>query len=326
MLVRPFMDSAHLRGTLTQNSRNLGAWIIGALLLGALGACSTSQNSTPTVVPSATPIPDQGAVLNILLGSTDLAVGENRLFFALLDADGEPVKQESVALSFAYQDGTGTTSKGELTAVFRQWPYDRGVYTVQVSFDMAGTWRMDVDSQMPGLSTADSPSGTGRASALVEVGQTSMTPALGSRPPSSRSKTLGDVDRLEELTTDTAPDEELYSMTIAEALLAGKPLVVTFATPAFCLSATCGPQVDVVKDVKAGYLGRVNFIHIEVFDNPVEMRGDVRNGRLSPVMVEWGLESEPFTFVMDALGNVSAKLEGFATAEELNDAVEDTLS
>ena len=280
--------------------------------------CSTSQESTPTIVPSATLISDQSAVLNVLLGSLDLAVGENRLFFALLDADGEPVKQDSVALSFAYQDGSETTPEGEITAVFRQWPYDRGVYTAQVSFDMAGTWRMDVDPDIQGQPLV--------ASALVEVGQTSVTPALGSRPPSSQSKTLGDVERLEELTTDPAPDEELYSMTIAEALEAGKPLVVTFATPAFCFSATCGPQVDVIKDVKAVYSGRVNFIHVEVFDNPVEMREDVRLGRLSPVMVEWGLEIEPYTFVIDALGNVSAKLEGFATAEELDEAIEDTFS
>jgi hypothetical protein len=312
------MESWHLRDTFTQRNKHLGVWILGALLLATLGACSTSQESTPTIVPSATPIPDQGAVLNVLLGSTDLAVGENRLFFALLDADGEPVKQESVALSFTYQDGPETAPEGEFTAVFRQWPYDRGVYTAQVLFDMPGTWRMDVDPHIQGQ-----PLG---ASALVEVGQTSVTPALGSRPPSSHSKTLGDVERLEDLTTDPVPDEDLYSMTIAEALESGKPLVVTFATPAFCLSATCGPQVDVIKDIKAVYSGLVNFIHVEVFDNPVEMREDVRLGRLSPVMLEWGLESEPYTFVMDALGKVSAKLEGFATAEELENAIEDTLS
>jgi hypothetical protein len=293
-------------------------WILGYLLLAMSVACSTSQASTPTIVPSATPIPDQAAVLTVLLGSTDLAVGENRVFFALLDADGELLKQESVALSFAYQDGSEATPKGEATAVFRQWPYGRGVYTVQATFNRVGTWRMEVDPQLQGQHLV--------VSTLLEVGQTSMTPALGSRPPSSHNRTLGDVDRLEELTTDPVPDEELYSMTIAEALGAGKPLVVTFATPAFCLSATCGPQVDVVKDVKAGYQGRVNFIHIEVFDNPVEMREDVRKGRISPVMDEWGLESEPFTFVMDVLGNVSAKFEGFATAEELDSAIEDALS
>jgi hypothetical protein len=288
--------------------------MLGALFLAILGACST----TPEATPAATLVPDQGTVLNVLLGTLDLAVGGNRLMFALLDAEGEPIKQDSVDLSFAYQDGAEATTGGEVTAVPRQWPFDRVVYTAQVSFDRAGTWRMDLDSNLQGQPTL--------ASTLMEVGQTPKTPALGSLPPSSRSKTLGDVDRLEELTTDPTPDEELYLMTIADALQAGKPLVVTFATPAFCLSATCGPQVDVVKELKAAFLGRVNFIHVEVFDNPVEMRDDVRNGRLAQAMVEWGLETEPFTFVMDARGNVSAKFEGFATAEELDEAIEDTLS
>ena len=289
-------------------------WILGILLFAISCACSTSEQSTHT----ATPLPDQSPVPQVIIGSTDLAVGENRLFFAILDADGESLKQHSVAVSFAHQDGPETIPEGEVTAVFRQWPYDRGVYTVQVSFDRAGTWRMDVDTHIPSRPLV--------ASALVDVGQTSVTPALGSRPPSSQSKTLGDVNRLEELTSDPIPDEELYSMTIAEALQAGKPLVVTFATPAFCLSSNCGPQVDVIKEVKVGYSGRVNFIHVEVFDNPVEMRGNDRLRRLSPVMVEWGLESEPYTWIIDALGNVSAKFEGFATAEELDGAIQDTLS
>jgi hypothetical protein len=318
LLVRPFMDPAHLRDTLTQSSRYLGVWILGALLIATLGACSSPGEPTPDVVTSATPDSGQSGALNVLIGSVDLAVGENRLFFAILDADAEPLKHESVGVSFAYTDGAETTPESELTAVFRQWPYGRGVYTVQVSFDRSGTWRMDVAPHIQGQPLV--------TSALVQVAQTSATPALGSRPPSSRSKTLSDVELLEELTTDPVPDEELYSMTIAEAMQTGKPLVVTFASPAFCLSATCGPQVDVLKDVKAGYSGTVNFIHVEVFDNPSEMRGDVRKGRLSPTMMEWGLESEPYTFVIDALGNVSAKFEGFATEEELHSAIEDTLS
>ena len=312
------MDSPDLTDTLTCSNRHLAMWILLAILLAILCACSTSQEYIPTIVPSATPIPEQVSVLNVLLGSTAMAMGENRLFFALVDADAEPIKQDSVALSFVYQDSSEMSSSEMVSAVFRQWPYDRGVYTAQVLFDKAGTWRMDVGLQLQGQTLA--------ANTLVQVARKSRSPAVGSRPPSSHSKTLGDVVRLEELTTDPMPDEELYSMTIAEALQSGKSLVVTFATPGFCLSAACGPQVEVVKEVKERYSGRVNFIHVEVFDNPAEMREDARNGRLSPVMVEWGLESEPYTFVIDALGNISAKFEGFSTAEELDEAIKETLS
>ncbi|MFH1560146.1 MAG: hypothetical protein ABID84_01870 [Chloroflexota bacterium] len=45
-------------------------------------------------------------------------------------------------------------------------------------------------------------------------------------------------------------------------------------------------------------------------------------------MDEWRLESEPFTFIVDVLGNVSAEFEGFSMAEDegLDSAIEDTLS
>ena len=294
-----------------------GLWALGALLFGAVVACSGSQASTSTPAPSPT-LARQTPELVVVLGSTDLAVGQNRVVFALLDSAGELMRQESVDLSFYYVEGSEVTAKGQATAVFRQGPYDRGVYVVQDSFDRAGTWILEVDSQVSGQPIT--------ATALFEVSETSTAPALGLPPPRSHNKTIKDVERLEELTTDSTPDEDLYSMTIAEALDAGIPLVVTFATPAFCQSATCGPQVDVVEEVKAGYPGRANFIHVEVFDNPHEILGDMGNARLSPTMEEWRLQSEPFTFVMDAEGNVAAKFEGFVTAEELDLAVQETLS
>jgi len=90
-----------------------------------------------------------------------------------------------------------------------------------------------------------------------QVKERSATPAIGSISPLTENKTAGDVRNLEEMTTASSPDPELYSMTIADALESGKPLVVVFATPAFCTSASCGPQVEVIE---AGY----NFIHVEI--------------------------------------------------------------
>ncbi|GIT69223.1 MAG: hypothetical protein Ct9H300mP27_03270 [Chloroflexota bacterium] len=43
---------------------------------------------------------------------------------------------------------------------------------------------------------------------------------------------------------------------------------VVFATPAFCVSATCGPQLEILTRLKEKYQDRVNFIHVEAFENP----------------------------------------------------------
>ena len=288
-------------------------------------ACTSSPASTPAATPSSaaiqipTPTSDAGLVpaVIVVLATTDLAVGNNRVAFAILDDGGGLVMPEEVYASF-FREGSQEELKTESRATFRQWPSGRGLYTVQAQFDSPGAWRLEVDSAIDGR--------VARGGAGFQVNRVSGSPALGAAAPSSLSKTLQDVERIEELTTDAMPDEELYSMTIAEALEAGKPLVVTFATPAFCRTATCGPQVDVLKEVKAQYPERVSFIHVEVFDNPLEMRDDFAKARVSSVFEEWGLKTEPFTFVIDSPGSVSAKFEGFVTTEELSEAIEKILA
>ena len=107
------------------------------------------------------------------------------------------------------------------------------------------------------------------------------------------------------------PDPDLYAKTIAEALDEGIPLVVSFATPAYCKTATCGPQLDTLKQLKTTHSERVNFIHVEVYDNPPEIReSGISVAKLSPTLAEWGLPTEPWTFVIDAEGIVRAKYEG----------------
>jgi hypothetical protein len=164
----------------------------------------------------------------------------------------------------------------------------------------------------------------GQAAFTVE--ERSSSPGVGEPAPASRNKTAADVTDLAELTSASAPDRDLYQTTIAEAIKSGMPTVVTFATPAFCQTATCGPQVEVVEALKEDYGRRANFIHVEVYDNPHEIEGDLTNARISPLMEEWGLRTEPFTFVLDSQGLVRSKFESFASGEELEPALVSALS
>ena len=99
------------------------------------------------------------------------------------------------------------------------------------------------------------------------------------------------------------------------------PPLVVFSTPAYCQTATCGPQLDVIKQVKVEYADTMNFIHVEVYDNPHEIEGDLTNAVISPTVEEWGLPSEPWTFVIDSNGVIRAKFEAFTTREELDEAL-----
>ena len=70
------------------------------------------------------------------------------------------------------------------------------------------------------------------------------------------------------------------------------------------------------------YSHQANFIHIEVWDNPHEIDGDIANGKLSPILDEWGIQTEPWSFVLDSHGIVSSKFEGFATEQEISEALQ----
>jgi hypothetical protein len=280
--------------------------IFSALVLLAM-ACSSG--STPT-----TDIPTPVVLsLRALPASSDLAPGENRFVFALLDSRSSPIRASRAQVALSYVEEGRAVPYGEVEALFRRWPEGPGgVFTTKIDFSRPGTWLAEITP-----TDGEAAGSMARLSFLVK--EQSATPAIGAPAPRSNNRTAADVASLEELTSDAHPDPELYQMTVAQALQTGQPLLVTFATPAFCASATCGPQVDVVKALKETYRGRINVIHVEVYENPHEIMGDLSNARLSPEIEEWGLPTEPWTFIVDGQGRVAAKFEAFSSYEEIDE-------
>jgi hypothetical protein len=141
-------------------------------------------------------------------------------------------------------------------------------------------------------------------------------PAIPSDTPTIAS-TNGDFSQL---TTSTPPDESLLEYSIADSLGAKAPFVVTFSTPKFCSSRTCGPVVDVVEEVARRFEGSdVRFIHVEVFEANDPAKGYNR------WMREWGLTTEPWTFLVDSTGKIVERYEGPVSVNELEQAVHDKL-
>ena len=279
-------------------------------------ACSGGEATRPKAESIAIPPPDPTAELSVGVISTDLSRGPNEVKFFLLDSDSQPVSTAEVDVSTFYPGG----EPNEVTrARFRRWPLgDVGIYTTQVKFDRSGAWEMRVSVTGPdGL--------TRSAETSFEVKEESSTPGIGSPAPPSRNKTIRDAGKLEELTTARPPDPELYNMTIADGVASGKPFVVVFAMPALCQTATCGPQVQVVEGIKDRYKDSANFIHVEVFDNPHEIQGDLSRAKTAAAVEEWGLPTEPWIFIVDRHGRVAAKFEAFTSAEEIEDELRKVL-
>ena len=135
------------------------------------------------------------------------------------------------------------------------------------------------------------------------------------------AKQLKDVERLSQLTTGSMQDEDLYQVSIADAIQNGLPTVIVMASPAFCTNAVCGPQVEVLRDLKNEYPDQANFIHVDYYDNPEEIQGDLGRAILSPVAKEWNIPSTEWSFVIDRNGVISGRFEGFTPLEELRRAL-----
>ena len=94
-----------------------------------------------------------------------------------------------------------------------------------------------------------------------------------------------------------------------------KPVALLFSTPQLCESRVCGPVTDVALQMRAKYGDDMAFIHQEVFvDNK-------REEGLRPPLQAFNLESEPWLFVLDKDGKVTARLEGSFGVEAFENAV-----
>jgi hypothetical protein len=152
----------------------------------------------------------------------------------------------------------------------------------------------------------------------VLVRKHAASPSVGSRAYPSVTPTLASAHgRAAKITTRVPPDRGLLRYSIAESLRAHVPFVVTFATPRYCSSRTCGPVVDVVDRTRRrlGKDGSIRFIHVEIYRDNDPRKGENRWVR------EWRLPSEPWTFLVGSDGRIKAKFEGSISSRELESAV-----
>ena len=247
-----------------------------------------------------------GDVLIGIRASTAPAVGDERLLFSVNEISGTRRGSPEELVSIVAHSLEAPDKQIETDAIFT-WivPGSLGLYRAQVPFDRAGLWEIDFT-----IST-----GEDTEPFLIDVQVEPQTVAVGELAP--RVKTLTLADRpIEELTTDADPLPVLYESSLDDLLENGQKTVVIFATPAYCVSATCGPLVSQAKELVAT-APDVNFLHIEVYEGFTETGFAPDVEHLAPAAVAFGLPSEPWIFVMDEEGVVIARLEGVLGDGEL---------
>ncbi|MGZ5336700.1 MAG: hypothetical protein ACXWDT_01510 [Solirubrobacterales bacterium] len=245
-------------------------------------------------------------------------VGENRFAFGIFNVDRSQVTDAEVALYAAPgKDGSGPTSgpfPARIDALTTESAYHSkttaddpqaalAAYLSQVEFDKPGPWTVAAMFREGDALTAVLMPG------VRDVGQFDDVPAVGDKAPSADTdtkETVGDPKLLE----TRIPPDTMHDVNYAD-VLGKKPVVLLFASPALCVSRTCGPVTDVTEQVKQKFGDRVAFIHQEPYvDNQIQ-KG------FRPPLQAFRLTDEPWVFVIDRNGQISSEIEGPFGVDEL---------
>ena len=288
----------------------LGRWFTCALLISLATVSCAEQGSEEATSPAAhgfdQPLENVRAYPVI---ASEVAVGHNRLLVGLKNANDAPIGSPRIDVHIDFYD-LSESSEDPVTATDMEFlwidkPY-KGIYQGEVEFDSPGDWGAEVAIEGTRFDET--------VRTRFEVLEEPSTPAIGERAPAVDTKTAADGG-LEAITTDRHPAPRFYETSIAQALERGQPFVVVFGTPKYCASQACGPMLEQVKDVAPDF-PRVTFIHVEIYEK-LEPTSPVVDA-----VAEWGLPSEPWTFVVDERGRVAAKYEGALDSVDLRRQLE----
>jgi hypothetical protein len=300
--------------------------LVVLVIVALVAACKPAATGGTVVTPSSagssaaagSPGAAAASVVPVIISSQQI-VGANRFVFSFLDASTNlpaASPDRSAAVAFV---APGETAPGTASPATFVWAIEgsRGEYIAHPTFPAAGAWKAVFVTQV-----------TGKPQEAIGVSFDVLAKGtvigIGDAAPASKTPTLADVGGdVRQISSDPKPDPSFYQVSVDTALARHTPFIVIFATPAFCVSAQCGPTLDHVKAIKASSPSSVAFINVE----PYILK--YADGRLQPVLdasnqlqptaatVAWGLLTEPWIFAVDRNGVVQGSFEGVATDDEL---------
>jgi hypothetical protein len=197
-------------------------------------------------------------------------------------------------------------------AATEQDPFS-AVYAADVPFDKPGKYAVLAVSTANGKQIAS----TGEI-AVVRPSQDKI-PEVGEAAPKIKTDTVASAKgNLGSIDTRVPPLPDMHSKSLDE-LLGKKPVALLFSTPQLCQSRVCGPVTDVAAQMQAKYGDRMAFIHQEVYvDN------DPNKGLRQPLQ-DFHLETEPWLFLIDKSGKITARLEGSIGVKAFESAIQSAL-
>jgi hypothetical protein len=284
-----------------------------ALLLSACGASAAS--SAPTTGQS-------GGQLQAQVVASELVVGQQqRVPVGILDQN-TPVNDATVHVRAYLLQGTTGVFKAESDAPFKgEGLQGAGAYVAHLDLTTAGNWGLDIIAARPNGQHATIRLATYADGRPLAVVTNPVVPAVGQPAPPSLSPTTAGVADTTTIDSGRPPDD-MHQLSIAQAIQQHRPTLVVFASPAFCTSRICGPEVKVVQSLEPAYRDRLTFIHVEIYRDFVP---DPAKRQLAQTVVDWRLQTEPWIFLIDSKGIIQTRFEGPTGSDEVKTAIDQLL-
>ena len=261
-----------------------------------------------------------GGSIQAALASSVFTVGANRLAFGVIDDQGQFVYGKTAVY---VAPSPSKAARGPFVApadvLLSEPPYRSkqaatekdpfaAIYAAQVPFRTPGKYDVLVATTRNGKLTAAA------TQIHVTTSKDDPIPEVGSQPPHVTTDTVasakGDVASID----TRQPPDDMHKVSFAE-VVGRKPVALLFATPQLCQSRVCGPVTDLEAQMQARYGDRMTFIHQEVY-----VGNDPRKGLREPLR-RFHLRSEPWLFVVDRSGRITARLEGSIGVNAFDSAI-----
>jgi hypothetical protein len=332
--------------------KRLSALLIAALAVAACGGSSGGSSRDPVEnVPSDNGIraavqkassPAQGdfpvaegktlqelsqqvtAGPQVAMATSQFDTGHNRIAFGVIGQDGRPVYGPT-ALYIAPKPGA--PAQGPFVApadvLLTEARYRSkqaataddpfvAVYGADVPFAKRGKYAVLAMTKKDGKLTG------GGTTVDVSSASADPIPRVGQMAPKVHTDTLasakGDVSKID----TREPPSDMHKVDFAD-VVGSKPVALLFSTPQLCQSRVCGPVTDIALQMEAKYGDRMDFIHQEVYND-----NQVAKGLRKPLQ-EFHLRTEPWLFVVDKSGRITARLEGSIGVKQFENAVKSGL-
>ena len=265
---------------------------------------------------------DQRNKVNVVLAGVDFYVGDTSVVFGITDKKDEPQGGATTRVTLydvkdannpkpycqgvALQSAPGVGKATQVTHASGESHTHGGEedgrvgYYIRVNLPRGGVWGLAVEAILRDGTKATT-------NVAMPVAEKPAVPSPGQSALKSDNLTKKDVKNIAEIDSGVPPND-MHDVKIKDAIAAGRPMVIVFSTPAYCVSRFCGPVTEEVEELQPAYKDRVDFIHIEIYR-------DFQKELFNPTALEWlrrpnGNVSEPYVYIVDKNGVIYDRFEG----------------